>query len=114
MALPTCCEIKNYAPNAVQQQIYCALLAILVASGGDVGSDEFTSNPQLVTTSGSIPAGVLGWSITAVSGTVTINGQALSVGQTVRGGGYGGKTLKTAVPYTIAAGSALISTDVPA
>jgi len=113
MALPTCDCVKTQTPNEVQQSIYCALLSLIAASGGDVGSDEYTSAPALVVASGSIPAGVLGWSITAVSGTVTVNGTSLANGNTVRGGGYGGRTLKTAIAYTIAAGSAMVSYDTP-
>lgn len=114
MALPDCRCIGSYPPEKVQQLIYCALLSLVAASGGDVGSDQFVSNPQLVTSSGSIAAGVLGWSATAVSGTITVNGSALAIGQTVRGGGYGGRTMATAIPYTVTAGSLLITTDTPA
>jgi len=113
MALPTCDCVKTQTPNEVQQSIYCALLSLIAASGGDVGSDEYTSAPALVVASGSIPAGVLAWSITAISGTVIVNGTSLANGNTVRGGGYGGRTLKTAIAYTIAAGSALVSYDTP-
>tara|TARA_R110000868_G_scaffold17320_1_gene76222 strand:+ start:61 stop:405 length:345 start_codon:yes stop_codon:yes gene_type:complete len=113
MALPTCDCVKTQTPNEVQQSIYCALLSLIAASGGDVGSDEYTSAPALVASSGSIPAGVLGWSITAISGTVTVNGTALAVGNSVRGGGYGGRTLKTAIAYTITSGTALVSYDTP-
>jgi len=113
MALTSCDCIKEQTPNEVQQSIYCALLTLIEASGGDVGSDQYTSAPALVTASGSIPAGVLGWSITAISGTVTVNGTSLANGNTVRGGGYGGRTLKTAIAYTITAGSAMVSTDTP-
>lgn len=114
MALPTCDCIKEQTPNEVQQSIYCILAAILVASGGDVGSDEYTSNPSVATASGSFPVGALGWSITALTGTVTIGGTTLPAGATITGGGYGGRTLKTAVAYTIAAASsAAINYDTP-
>jgi len=114
MALPTCDCVKTQNPNEVQHSIYCALAALVTASGGEVGNDEYTSTPALVTSSGSIPAGVLGWSITAISGTVTVNGTALAVGNSVRGGGYGGRTLKTSIAYTVAAASsALVSYDTP-
>jgi len=113
-ALPTCDCVKNQTPNEVQQSIYCALLAVVAATGGDTGSDEYTSNPSVVTASGSFPVGALGWSITALSGTVTINGTTLPVGSTITGGGYGGRTLKTAIAYTIAAASsAAINYDTP-
>ena len=60
---------------------------------------------------GSVPIGAFSWSIGAVSGTVTVNGAALVVGQSVSGGGYSGSTLGTAIPYTITAGSALVAYD---
>ena len=114
MALTTCDCVKTQTPNEVQQSIYCALLALITASGGDTTTDEYTSAPALVASSGSIPAGVLGWSITAISGTVTVNGTALAVGNSVNGGGYGGRTLKTAIAYTVAAASsALVTYDTP-
>lgn len=112
--LPSCLCIGSYNQTLVLQWIYCALLAIEANTGGDTADDQFTSSPQLVTASGSIPAGVLGWSLTVVSGTVTINGSGtLPVGATFSGGGYGGKTLSAAIPYTITAGSILVSTDTP-
>jgi hypothetical protein len=113
-ALTTCDCVKTQTPNEVQQSIYCALLALITASGGDTTTDQYTSAPALVASSGSIPAGVLGWSITAISGTVTVNGTALAVGNSVNGGGYGGRTLKTAIAYTVAAASsALVTYDTP-
>lgn len=119
---PTCECIGAYPPNEVFQWLYCALLtananleSINEAVGGDTGSDQYTSSPQLVTASGSIPVGVLGWSFTVVSGTVTLNGSGtLPIGVTFRGGGYGGKTLSAAIAYTITSGSALVSYDTPA
>lgn len=119
--LPSCLCIGSYNPTLVQQWIYCMLLSsnallesINEAVGGETGSDQFASSPQLVTASGSIPAGVLGWSFTVVSGTVTLNGSpTLPVGGSYRGGGYGGKTLSAAIPYTITAGSAMVSYDTP-
>lgn len=119
--LPDCLCIGSYNPTIVWQWIYCSLVAanatlesINEAVGGDVGSDQFTSSPQLVTADGTIPAGVLGWSFTAVSGTVTLNGSGtLPLGATLRGGGYGGKTTSAAIAYTITAGSALVTYDTP-
>jgi len=74
----------------------------------------FTSSPALVTASGSIPTGVLGWSFTAVSGTVTLNGSGiLPLGASFRGGGYAGYEMDGAIPYTITTGSALVSYDTP-
>lgn len=119
--LPSCLCIGSYNPTIVLQWLYCALIAanatlesINEAVGGETGSDQFTSTPALVTASGSIPAGVLGWSFTVVSGTVTLNGSGtLPVGATFRGGGYGGKTMSAALAYTIAAGSAMVTYDTP-
>lgn len=120
--LPACTCIGSYNPTTVLQWLYCALLTANATlesineavGGGEAGAGEFTSSPALVTASGSIPAGVLGWSFTSVSGTVTLNGSGtLPLGATFRGGGYGGKTMSAAIPYTITAGSALVSYDTP-
>jgi hypothetical protein len=84
-------------------------LAFGSSSGATPG--QFTSAPQLVTVSGSIPAGVKSWAFAAVSGSVTLNGSALANGTTVSGGGYSGQTLANAIPYTISGGSAFLTTD---
>lgn len=114
MALTSCDCIKEQKPNEVQQSIYCALLAILAASGGDPGTDEYISHPAIVTASGSIPIGTLGWSITALTGVITVGGTTLPIGGTLTGGGYGGRILKTAIAYTVTGGSAAINYDTPA
>ena len=112
-------EIEPTAPQQgdneplVIKKMAAAMFALLRANGGDAASDEYTSTQSLATSSGTIPAGVLSWSISAVSGTVTVGGQALAVGAKLGGGGYGGRTLKTAIAYTISAGSALIAYDTP-
>lgn len=111
---PSCECIGAFPPVAVLQWIYCLLQQININTGGDTGSNQYTSSPGLTASSGSVPAGVLGWSITAVSGTVTVNGTSLPVGASVAGGGYDGRTLATAIPYTIAAGSAIVTYDTPA
>ncbi len=112
---PTCECIGAYPPTLVLQWIYCVLQQINANTGGATPSDQYTSSPGLTTSSGSIPAGVLGWSFTVVSGTVTFNGSGtLPVGATFSGGGYDGRTLGTAIPYTIAAGSAIVTYDTPA
>lgn len=113
MALSSCDCIKEQKPEEVQKSIYCALLAILAASGGDIGTDEYISNPSIVTTGGTIPVGALGWSIAALSGTITVNGTTLPVGGSLSGGGYGGRILKTAIAYTVTGGSAAITYDIP-
>lgn len=112
-ALTTCDCIGSFPPNEVQWQIFCVLQQILVASGGGTGSDQYTSTVDTATVDGSIPAGVLGWSITNVSGTVTVNGEALAVGGSYRGGGYGGRVSTAAISYTVS-GSALVAYDTPA
>lgn len=117
---PDCSCIGSYPPEQVQLWIYCLLAAgngllesINEAVGGGTDSDQFASTFDNATADGSIPAGVLGWSITAVSGTVTVQGQALPNGASTRGGGYGGKTTSAAVPYTVTGGAALVSYDTP-
>lgn len=119
-AIVECDCIPELAIPQKLDQIFCQgasanviLEAILEALGGGITTDQYVSLPVLAVADGTIPVGVLGWSITAVSGTVTVNGSALAIGQTVRGGGYGGRTLKTAIAYTITAGSALVTTDTP-
>ncbi len=67
----------------------------------------------LATTSGTIPAPVLGWSVTAVSGTVTVGGASVPVGASVGGGGYAGYVSANDLAYTISAGSALIVYETP-
>lgn len=81
------------------------------SAGSSINPASYTSTTQLVTSSGNIPAGVLSWSFQAVSGTVTINGAALANGTAVSGGGYGGAKLALPIPYTISAGSALLTVD---
>lgn len=113
-------KIKSTAPGSgtswdpfeAMVELLCSRLdTISAAVGGTSGTDEYVSVINLETTSGSIPVGALSWSITAVSGTVTVSGDALTTGQSVGGGGYAGKTLKTAISYTITAGSALVAYD---
>ena len=111
---PTCDCIGAYPPTLVLQWIYCVLQQINANTGGATPSDQYTSSPGVVTTSGSIPAGVLGWSFTAISGTVTFNGTSVPIGTTLQGGGYEGRTSTTAIPYTISNGSAAVNYDLPA
>lgn len=63
------------------------------------------------TGNGSVPAGVLSWSVTAKSGTVTVAGQAMAAGETVGGGGYSGFVMNQAVAYTVSGGSAKVVYD---
>lgn len=58
-----------------------------------------------------IPAGVLSWSFTCLTGTSTVGSATVAAGQTTGGGGYGGLTLKTAIPWTMS-GTAMITWDV--
>lgn len=111
--IPDCCDAEKYTPTQLFYFLFCLVASINEAVGGDTGSSEYTSVFSLATADGTIPVGALGWSISAVSGTVTVQGSALAVGQSVKGGGYGSKTLKTAIPYTITGGSALVIYDAP-
>src|SRR5688572_19194672 len=88
-------------------------LAVRAVGSAPATGGTFTSATTLATGNGSVAAGVLGWSITAISGTVTVNGASIPVGATVSGGGYNGYVLGTAVPYTVTSGSALVATDTP-
>lgn len=115
--IPTCCELtaEGYTPPQILVFMYCLLYSINENTGAappDQG--EYTSTFTNATGNGSVPAGVLGWSITAVSGTVTVQTNALPNGATTRGGGYGGKVSSAAIPYTVTGGVALVSYDVPA
>lgn len=110
---PTCCEADKFTPTQLFYFLYCLVYSINEAIGGGTGSDEYTSTFVNATGNGSIPAGVLGWSVTAVSGTVTVGGQSLPNGATVRGGGYGGRTSSAAIAYTVS-GVALVAYDTPA
>jgi hypothetical protein len=114
-AIPTCCEADKFTPTQLFQFLYCLVYSINEAIGGGTASDKYTSSFTHATGNGTVPAGVLGWSVTAVSGTVTVQGQSLPTGATVRGGGYGGRTLTAAIAYTVAGpGVALVTYDVPA
>lgn len=111
--LPSCLCIGSYNPTIVLQWIYCQLLQIAAnTGGGGEAGGEFTSTTLNDAASGSIPAGVLAWSASAISGTITVNGAALPVGASVGGGGYVGRVSSAAIPYTVAGGgSVLISYD---
>lgn len=117
--IPTCCEATadNYTSTQLFTFLYCLVYQINENTGGGTApgaGSNYTSVPITATGNGSIPAGVLGWSVTAVSGTVTVNGQALAVGGSFRGGGYGAGVSNAAIDYTVAGGSALVSYDLPA
>lgn len=79
--------------------------------GGGATPGTFVSNPQIVTASGSIPAGVKSWSFGVISGTVTLNGATIPIGAVVSGGGYAGFTMGSPLAYTITGGSVLLSYD---
>lgn len=114
--IPDCCQASasGFTSEQLFRALYCLVYSINQNTGGSPTNDQYISFPITATSSGSIPAGVLGWSITAVSGTVAVNGHALAVGGTFSGGGYNGKVSTSAITYTITAGSALIEYDVPA
>lgn len=59
---------------------------------------------------GQIPAGVLSWSFTCISGTAVCNGGNMGPGYTFKGGGYNGMTMKTLIPWTLN-GVAVITWD---
>lgn len=63
------------------------------------------------TGNGSIPAGVLGWSASVMSGTVTVAGVSVPIGATVGGGGYAGYVADAAIAYTVSGGVLVISYD---
>lgn len=114
MALPTVDCFLGIPPEERMRAIYEALLDVVENTGGASGSGQYTSVYDFASVSGSVPAGVLGWSITAVSGTVTVQGDSLPIGGTASGGGYGGRTTTAAIAYTITAGTAMVSYDVSA
>lgn len=89
-----------------------AVKVIDIGGGGSGG--VFNSTTLAATSNGSIAEGVLSWSITVISGTVTVDGQTIPVGATVGGGGYSGYTLNSAVNYTVTGGTALVNYDTPA
>lgn len=114
MALPTVDCFLGLYPDERWKAIYEALLDVVENTGGASGSGNYTSSYDLAVASGSVPAGVLGWSITAISGTITVQGASLPVGATVNGGGYGGRTSTAAIAYTVTAGSAMVAYDLSA
>lgn len=73
---------------------------------------SFDSTFVRATGAGTVPASTtLGWSITAISGTVTVRGVALAVGATVGGGGYTGYSMASAVAYDASGGVAHVVYD---
>jgi len=86
----------------------------VIDAGSSVGTaTQYASTVTNATGDGSIPQGVLGWSVTALSGTVAVEGATLPVGATVGGGGYDSAVSSVTINYTIAAGSALVVYDTP-
>jgi len=78
------------------------------SSGG-----RFTSTHLRATGSSTIPAGVLGWSVTAISGTVTVGGVTLDAGASLSGGGYTGYVMSASLAYDATGGVAQIVYDTP-
>lgn len=89
------------------------LAEILIdALTGTVANDEYVSTPTSLAGAGfTIVAGALSWSVTVVSGTVTIGGVTWPAGGTVRGGGYGRLTTKSGIFVDATAGSAVLLVD---
>lgn len=114
MALPAIDCFLGLPPEERVRAIYEALLDLVENTGGSTGSGNYTPTYVLATGDGSIPAGVLGWSITAISGTVTVQDQGVPVGLKVSDGGYGGRTSTDAIPYTVSGGSAAVLYSVSA
>jgi len=86
----------------------------VIDAGSSAGTaTQYSSTITNATTNGSIPQGVLGWSITALSGTVAVEGATVPVGASVSGGGYDGAVSSVTINYTITAGSALVAYDTP-
>ena len=117
----TTASVQSTTVGAVSDVIYgkslqneIGLKVLSIGSTAPPTGGTFTSSNGLVTSSGNIPAGVLGFSVTAVSGTVTVGGGgALPIGGTVNGGGYTGYVTQAAIAYVITAGSAIVSYDLP-
>lgn len=117
----TTATVQSIVVNVLSDLIYgkslqneIGLKVLSIGSTSPPSGGTFTSSAGLVTSSGNIPAGVLGWSVTAVSGTVTVTGgAAIPVGASVGGGGYSGYVTQAAIAYTIAAGSAIVAYDLP-
>lgn len=86
----------------------------LVGTVPPPSGSSYTPTFRNATASGTIPAGVLGWSVTAISGTIEVLGEALPVGATVTSGGYTGYVTDDAVDYDVTAGVALVVFDAPA
>jgi hypothetical protein len=90
------------------------LLKVSVREGGSSPAAlQYQSNVQIVTADGSIPTGVLSWSVTNIDSTdFEIEGAALPANASVSGGGYGpSATSASALAYTLSNGSALVVFD---
>lgn len=85
-----------------------AILAKLPAAG----NATYVSTVTRVTGNGSIATGKLSWSITNIDSTdLQVASQVIPVGGTIGGGGYAGKTLGTAIAYTLSNGAAVVVFD---
>lgn len=99
--------------SAREAQTELMLNAMGVPSGSGALLTNYSST--VFTTggvAGQIPAGVLSWSFTCLTGTSVVGGATVSPGQTVRGGAYGLLTSKTILNWTLS-GTALIAWDLP-
>lgn len=107
----------------VQWDKMAAAVELLVGSmvGGGLAGTAGTYTPVVLTPGASvvttIPAGVLSWAVTVVTGTATTNinlqSKTLATGQTVRSGGYLGKVSSVPIVITTAtSSSALVVYDI--
>lgn len=88
-------------------------VAITGGSPGPATGGEFTTTTTIATGAGTISAGALGFSVTAISGTPTFNGATLPAGATVSGGGYPGYVTEEAISYNASGAQLLVSFDLP-
>lgn len=86
---------------------------VSIVGGGGTSSATFTSTIIEGTGPGSVPAGVLGYSITVLDGPVTVEGVSLLTGASVGDGGYPGFRTANAISFDATGGSALVVYAVP-
>ncbi len=84
---------------------------VLDAGSSSGTTIQYSTSLTNTTSTGTIPAGVYGWSVTAISGTVTVDGQTIPVGASVSAGGYGSAVSLSEVNYDASAGNALVIYD---
>lgn len=115
--LPSCCDAFSWKSEELQAAIYCILTQINAAVGGDPSADQYVSHPTRITGDDiTIPTGARSWSMTVISGIVTIqpSGQpqyTVPVGGSLSGGGYGAAGLQGSILISAAAGDTLVQYD---